>query len=231
MSKFIKSIIVLWLMALAQVSYGKTLIASPNEKLFAKVSKTGLNRISNSPYQIVQVTGDESKFRLKFDGDGANIYLMPLVESGEKLEISVKNNMGSVFDMELAVANIRGQSINIDSSSGLHQKTDSKREKELRQMLKAMQEDNPGKYYVQRTKLAHPKAGKLDVMQIRLVRWKNLVGGVFKVKNKTKTIQTLDLQAFSKRFDNLVVSFVTTEILAPKEEAKIFLIQEKYKEQ
>lgn len=114
MSKFFGKLIVLCLVVV-QVAYGKTFIAHPNEKLFAKVSKTGLNRISNSPYQIVQITGDESRYRLKCDDDGMNIYLMPLVEIGEKIEISIKNNMGFVFDMELEVANIRGQTICIDS--------------------------------------------------------------------------------------------------------------------
>jgi len=117
------------------------------EKLKIKISKAGLNRISNPPYKIVQVTGDDSKFRLKYDDDGTNIYFMPIVPVGESCEISIKNNAGFVQDVELIVSNIKGRSVIIDS------KTTSKLENlqlsNISEMLRAMRDDTEDRFYVQ----------------------------------------------------------------------------------
>ena len=79
-----------------------------------EISKMGLNRISNPPYKITQVTGDESKYRLKHDEDGLNIYIMPLCEVGKDIEISIRNNAGFVQDLLLRVSDTKGRVIVIE---------------------------------------------------------------------------------------------------------------------
>lgn len=154
------------------------------EKLKIKISKAGLNRISNPPYKIVQVTGDDSKFRLKYDDDGTNIYFMPIVPVGESCEISIKNNAGFVQDVELIVNNIKGRSVIIDS------KTTSKLENlqlsNISEMLRAMRDDKEDRFYVQTRRQKLDNFDSLKVMQKKIYKYKNLVGGVFEIKNPTK---------------------------------------------
>ncbi len=228
-------VIVSMLLATASVSFGYKLTAAPDHRLLVKISKSGLNRISNSPYQIVQVTGDDSTYRLKSDEDGQNIYLMPLKDIDEKIEISIKNNIGGVQDLELLVSNIKGQSIDIDSKTQpllSHQY----QQKELKAMLAAMEADISGKYYAQKIKqqrvagqqVAEQNLGKLDdleVRQTRLYKWKDFVGGVFVIKNKTRYRQKIDQAGFIKRFDHVLASFVSSKSLAPNQSARFLVIQ------
>lgn len=227
MNKVIKNKIIAGVVFLAlswtQIASATTLKAKEDEKIAAKISKTGLNRISNPPYQITQVTGDESKFRLKFDSDGSNIYLMPLVSVGEKIEISIRNNVGFVQDMELEVANVKGQVIHIDSK--LQSKAELTDKKDIIQMLKAMKLEKAGKFYIQDTAITLAAVGKLEVVQTKLIKWQDLVGGVFKVSNKTRESQILELERFIGRFDNPVASFADKMLLAPKETGRVFIIQ------
>ena len=111
MSKISKQIICYSLFFYVHIACGETYQAKVNEKLQIKISKSSLNRISNPPYKITQVTGDDSKFRLKYDEDGANIYFMPLGSIGENIEISIRNNAGFVQDLELQISDIKGTSI------------------------------------------------------------------------------------------------------------------------
>lgn len=193
------------------------------EKLKIKISKTGLNRISNPPYKIVQVTGDDSKFRLKYDDDGTNIYFMPMIPMGETCEISIKNNAGFVQDVELIVSNIKGRSIIIDS------KTTSKLENlqlsNVSQMLRAMRDDLEGKFYVQIRRQKLDNLDSLKVTQEKIYKYKNLVGGVFEIKNPTNKEAALNLAKFANRFDNVKASYSNISSIPPRKVATILIVQ------
>ncbi|MGV2433275.1 MAG UNVERIFIED_CONTAM: type-F conjugative transfer system secretin TraK [Rickettsiaceae bacterium] len=205
-------------------AFGETIKANENERISYKISKSGLNRISNPPYQIVQVTGDEGSYKLKYDEDGQNIYIMPLKKIGEKIEISIKNNRGSVQDLELEVTNIPGQTLNIDSGisvleSGKHLN------KTLSVILKAMKHNRHDKFYVQDVDNMLQPINGLSVTQIKSYQWQNLKGGVFIVKNNTKKEQFFDLKQLANRFDNVKVAFVDKPFISPKAKRKVFIIQ------
>ena len=224
MNKYLISSVAITLLCSASFALAQKYQAVPDGRLTAKVSKSGLNRISNWPYQIVQVTGDDSAFRLKSDEDGKNIYLMPLRPVGDKIEISIKNNAGFVQDLELEVAAIKGQSIAVDSNK-IHNVSKTLQQQTLRQMLQAMRSFAVDKFYVQNTKKALDSIHNIDVVQTKLYKWQDLIGGVFVVNNNTSLEQTIDLPSFVKRFDNVLTSFVTSEKLVPKQSGHIFVIQ------
>jgi hypothetical protein len=194
-----------------------------DERLKIKISKSGLNRISNPPYKIVQVTGDDSKFRLKYDDDGTNIYFMPINQVGESCEISIKNNAGFVQDLELVVSNIKGKSVIIDS------KTTSKLENlqlsNISEMLRAMRDDLDDKFYVQVNKQKLDNISSLQVMQKKIYKYKNLVGGAFEVKNTTKKEVTLNLAEFANRFDNVKASYSSLSSIPVSQVATILIVQ------
>lgn len=223
-NKYLANLVTLVLTCSSSLALAQKYQAIPDGRLTAKVSKSGLNRISNWPYQIVQVTGDDSTFRLKSDEDGKNIYLMPLKDVGDKIEISIKNNAGFVQDLELEVSNIKGQSIAIDSNKviSISQKL---QQQNLAQMLQAMRANEVSKFYVQNTKEALDNIDNLSVVQTKIYKWQDLVGGVFNVVNNTREEQEVNLPQFTRRFDNVLTSFKTSEKLSPRQTGYIFVIQ------
>jgi len=172
----------------------------------------------------MQVTGDDSTFRLKSDEDGKNIYLMPLGVVGDKIEISIKNNAGFVQDLELEVAAVKGQSIQIDSIKMINASTEQ-RQQNLKQMLKAMRSFEEDKFYVQTTKKTLGSINNLTVTQTKLYKWQDLVGGVFVISNNTHSEQMLDLPQFVNRFDHVLASYFTCEKFAPNQMGHVFVIQ------
>ena len=223
MSRILKQIIYCSLFCYAHIVSGETYQAVGNEKLQIQISKSGLNRISNPPYKITQVTGDDSKFRLKYDEDGTNIYFMPLSGVGENIEISIKNNAGHTQDLMLQVASIKGKSIIIDGKTS--QAVESLEKSDIAQMLRAMKDNVHGKLYVQKTKQKLKDIGMLTVEQSKIYKYKNLVGGVFTVSNPTKNSITLDVSSFAKGFDNVKSSYPDLAVILPKQTITVLVVQ------
>jgi hypothetical protein len=197
----------------------------PEEKLSLKISKSGLNRISNPPHKITQLTGDESKFRIKYDEDGSNIYFMPLSNIGETIEVSIKNNVGDIQDLELSVANIKGRSIVIDGKTGLN--LDKMQKTDVAQMLRAMKENIESKFYVQNTNQKLGSINNLQVKQTKIYRYKGLAGGVFEIKNNTKQEIVLNNIEFAKRFDRVKSFYPQISTIYPKQTATLLVVQER----
>jgi hypothetical protein len=222
--KTLKQIICYGLFLAAHIANGETYQADSSEALQIKISKSGLNRISNPPYKITQVTGDDSKFRLKYDEDGTNIYFMPLSSVGENVEISIRNNAGITQDLELQVSNIKGKSIIIDGKTNVNM--EHIRKNDIAEMLRAMKDNVQGKFYVQHSKQQLDNIGVLKVKQSKIYKYKNLAGGVFEITNPTKDPISLELSVFARRFDN-VKSFYPNFLIVEAKEKKTVLIVRK----
>lgn len=207
----------------APTARGETHRYKEDQRLKVKISKYGLNRISNPPYKIVQVTGDDSKFRIKYDEDGTNIYFMPISKVYESCEISIKNNAGLVQDLELEISNIKGKSIIIDSKTTF--KLENLELSNISQMLRAMRDNYADQFYVQTHKQKLDNIGSLKVVQQKIYKYKNLVGGVFEINNPSKKAVSLNLSEFTKRFDNVKASYADKQIILPKTISRVLIVQ------
>lgn len=223
MSKILKQIIGCCLLLYCPMAFAEIYQAETDKRLRVKISKSGLNRITNPPYKITQVTGDDSKFRLKYDEDGTNIYFMPLGTVGENIEISIKNNAGFVQDLELIVANIKGRSIIIDGKTSLI-KADIEKS-DIAQMLRAMKDNKKAQFYVQTTKKKLNNIGVLSVEQSKMYKYQNLAGGVFEISNSSKTPVTLDISIFAEGFDNVKSSYPDIVLIAPQQTISVLVVQ------
>ena len=222
--KTLRRIIYYSLFLYGHITNGETYQAQISEPLQIKISKSGLNRISNPPYKITQVTGDDSKFRLKYDEDGANIYFMPLGSVGENVEISIRNNVGITQDLELQVSDIKGKSIIIDGKTNVNLENIQK--SDIAEMLRAMKDNAQGKFYVQSTKQQKfDNIGVLKVEQSKIYKYKNLVGGVFEITNPTKNPITLDVSIFARSFDNVKNFYPNLSTIAPSITITVLVVQ------
>lgn len=189
-----------------------------------EISKTGLNRISNPPYKITQVTGDESKYRLKHDEDGLNIYIMPLCEVGKDIEISIRNNAGFVQDLLLRVSDTKGRVIVIEG--GRVNNPEQLRTSILSRMLRAMKDDVADIFYVQSGLLQISDTGGLKAKQIKTYQYKNLRGGIFELQNPTREIVNFSGKIFAQGFDKVIGVYPDELAIMPREKVKVMLVQE-----
>ena len=218
----IKTIAVTSILITASVN-AETIRYTPNKVMELSVSKGGLNRITYSPYKIIQVTGDESKYRIKYDEDGSSIYLMPLVDVGKVIEVSIRNNAGQVQDLHLKVANKKGSSLVID---GAYVPASQKANKDIAaNMLRAMKDNQQGIFYVQKHKQGLGNINGLNITQIRTYQYKNIKGGVFAISNITRDKQIFSKDEFNKRFSNVIASYPANITVKPKRTALFYLVQ------
>ena len=218
----IKTIAVTSILITASVN-AETIRYTPNKVMELSVSKGGLNRITYSPYKIIQVTGDEGKYRIKYDEDGSSIYLMPLVDVGEIIEVSLRNNAGQVQDLHLKVANKKGSSLVID---GAYVPASQKANKDIAaNMLRAMKDNQQGIFYVQKHKQGLGNINGLNITQIRTYQYKNIKGGVFAISNITRDKQIFSKDEFNKRFSNVIASYPANITVKPKRTALFYLVQ------
>ena len=197
---------------------------APDSVIRVTISKTGLNRLSNPPYKIMQVTGDESKYRLKHDEDGANIYIMPLREVGEDIEISIRNNAGFVHDLLLRVSDTKGKVIIIDGHCANNQQ--QLQTSIVSRMLRAMKDDARDIFYVQSGYLRIADNQGLTAKQIKTYQYKNLRGGVFELENTGKSSVNFTGKIFARGFDGVIGVYPDEVVVMPKGRAKVMIVQE-----
>lgn len=207
------------------VANGAVYQFSADKRIQVKISKSGLNRISNPPYRIEQLTGDDSKFRIKHDEDGSNIYFMPLGNTGESIEISVKNNAGEVQDLELVIANIKGRSIIIDSKPS--NRSNQLQKSDISEMLRAMKDNKVSKFYVQHNQQQLGDIDQLQINQQKIYKYKELIGGVFEIINPTENIIKLDSIKFARNFDNVRAFYPEESLIRPNQTMTLLVIQAK----
>jgi len=218
----IKTIAVTSILITASVN-AETIRYTPNKVMELSVSKGGLNRITYSPYKIIQVTGDEGKYRIKYDEDGSSIYLMPLVDVGEVIEVSLRNNAGQVQDLHLKVANKKGYSLLID---GAYVPASEKANKDIAaKMLRAMKDNKQDIFYVQNHKQKLDNVQSLKIQQIQTYQYKNLRGGVFTISNTTRDKQIFSKEEFNKRFSNVIASYPANITVKPRGKELFYLVQ------
>lgn len=169
---------------LGEVAVAANFKLNSQNRIKTQISKSGLNRITMLPHRITQVTGDESKYKLKFDEDGSNIYIMPTGKIGETIELSIKSTTNLVQDMLLEVAGIAGRSIYLEHDNS----TDEGGKLinfEIKSMLRSMMSREKGKYYMQASNRAIANKLNLDIRQVQTYRWSNMIGAVIDIENKS----------------------------------------------
>lgn len=214
------------LVIICQIGIGKGDVYqySAGSIIKGEISKTGLNRISNPPYKITQVTGDESKYRLKHDEDGLNIYIMPLCEVGKDIEISIRNNAGLVQDLLLRVSDTKGRVIVIEG--GRVNNPEQLQTSILSRMLRAMKDDVADIFYVRSGLSQISETGGLKAKQIKTYQYKNLRGGIFELRNPTREIVNFSGKIFAQGFDKVIGVYPDEVAIMPKQKVKVMLVQE-----
>ena len=124
------------------------------ERIRAILSSSSINRISFDKSPIAQIVGDESEYSVLTDDMGINIFLIPKVPAGEKIELTLISTTGAIADLTLHVADISGQVIEIGKGTSTGELLEHEKDSmnEIANMLRYMIKDEPGKYYIKQVK-------------------------------------------------------------------------------
>ena len=192
------------------------------EKQLIKIGKSGLNRITMLPHHIIKILGDESKYKVKIDEKGSDIYIMPLCQIGEKIEISLKTSSNFSLDLELLVVEGRGQTIHLKRNLLIKS---SKNISGIEEILKAMQLEQSGKYYVSEVNHLISEKSGMTIQQLKTYKYQNIIGRMLVISNRTTENILLPWQQFFDLFANVkAISIEGPLILLPNNILRVFVV-------
>lgn len=207
--------------------YNKVIELAIEKKIEAVVGANVANRIEVKDEDLLEVTGDESKYQLKWNKNHRSIYLLPKAEVGEVIELSLMLASGEVQDLRLTIGDVLARTIVLKRKDGAVKKFYGvKEQQEMASLLRVMINDrnSENKYWVKAEKIKLMASKTQQMTQIKEYKYGKLKGQVIEIENKGKEplivreeeIKTIipdaELMRFSKR------------IIAPKEKARLFVV-------
>lgn len=175
-----KAIVILLLNSIfSGSSYANSLEASKVRESYI-IGKSGLNRITMLPHKIVSVAGDNSQYKLQSDKDGSSIYIMPIAKPNQKIELSVRSDVGQIKDLQLKVVSGHGRTIKLNNPKKLDNLQEQKAE--IKRMISSMQKKEKGDYRVRKLNRNIANNYKLKITQKASYQYKDLRGAVLEVK-------------------------------------------------
>lgn len=206
---------------------------SGNKKIETIIAANELNRIFVSGGEIIEVIGDENKYSLYWSGDWRNLFIKPKVEVGETIELSLIMPQGGAQDIRFTVGDTAAQTIFINlgseiksslSCNGVTKLANKQLKSEISAMMRAMIENEKGKYYVTNVKRTLKQSKQRHITQQLSYRYRDLSGGVLSVKNFTsKSIDLLESD-FSNLFKNTVAINLESCVIKPQATIRVFII-------
>lgn len=218
-------------LALDQVEF----MYAPNKKIATVIGANELNRIYLVGGEVLEVIGEESKYSLYWSGDWRNLFIHPKVEVGEDIEISLITQKEGAQDIRFTVGDNTAKTIFINLNKKHESKPVNTRSyhltaPELRQeigkMMRAMidGETGSGKYYVRDLKRKLKAKKSLVINQDKSYRYGNLSGAVLKAKNLTFKPLDLTEADFKGIFQDTIAINLSSPIISPKGEVRVFII-------
>jgi hypothetical protein len=185
-----------------------------------------LNRIQVKGGEVLEVVGNENKYSLYWSSDWRNLFIVPKVEVGETINMSLILGSGLAQDIRFTVGDVVGQTIFINNSY-LNQTLGQELEHEIRAMFEAMREDIKGKYYVipvRRSLWIDGLARNVVIRQLKAYLYKGLTGSVLEVHNRSRGLIKLKDQDFNNMFVEVVAVSIENPKLYRWDKSRVFVI-------
>ena len=134
-----------------QIIYNKNSVVeldyNAGAKLILEIGYNSHTRICFNPYQISEVVGDNSKFKLIRGVKAKNIFILPKAKEGEVIDITIITNNGKTQDLSFKISNGEGKTIYIKDDTTKNIESLMRLE-EAKNMLTVMSRGGNGKYAV-----------------------------------------------------------------------------------
>lgn len=224
---FISGPIIIFTVAIIFAAYAPVSLAG--ELITAPISKGGINRISAFPYHIKEIIGDKSKYELLSSDDGSNIFIIPKVKLGDKLELAVITSNGAIHDLLLTAGKDSVPAIYLkpftqEKSRHLSQNK-ANEQNQILKMISHMSCNHHSTYYVQNTNRNITNNLRLKLKQTKIYRFGNLVGAVIDVRNLSRSTKLLKENDFKSLFQRTkAISITGGNILSPQASSKVLIV-------
>jgi len=207
--------------------YGAEIVPkSDSKQIHVEISKSGNNRITASPYRIKEIIGDISRYELIHDKSG-NVFIIPKVDIGYVIELTVVTTDEKIWDLALEVRNIESKAIILRSEKSSNSLQEQKEQSRMIDMFKSMMSNNEAGYYVQNINRLIPNKSDASVLltQIKTYRLEHLTGLVISIHNNGTETKLLSEGDFSKLFKGTMgVSIIGGGIMPPGAKGKILIV-------
>ncbi len=209
-----------------------------DKRIKAQITNLDMTRIEFGKYGIAAVIGDENKYDFLHDDNGSNIFIKPKLAVGDSFSISLISHGGLVQDLDLTVKEKEAETIIIRT---VCDELDEKlKDKEIADILKAMQKGQRKKYYVREVNnrldiklldknltkqlLGIRGSKKIIITEKQIYRFGNITGVLLEFKNNANKQLKLKSKYFKKIFEHTVAISLETKILPAKASTKILIV-------
>ena len=224
---FISGPAIIFTVAIIFAAYAPVSLAG--ELITAPISKGGINRISAFPYHIKEIIGDKSKYEFLSSDDGSNIFIIPKVKLGSRLELAIINSNGAIYDLLLTAGKKSAPAIHLESftqNQSRHLSQNKANEQsQILKMISHMSCNHHSTYYVQNTNRNIANSLGLKLKQTKTWRFGNLVGTVIDVRNLSRSTKLLKENDFKSLFQRTkAISITGGNILPPQANSQILIV-------
>jgi len=205
-----------------EVEYGTQLIL--------QISSVGINRISFAPERITKIIGDTLNYSSLLTDKGSELFLTSKLPAGNKFNISVILASGEVIDITAQIVeSLQPKIVKLLFSKSFNALT--QQQEEARLMIKAMEQNNKGKYYVESVKNTkfivadkHKSLKGVTLEHYCSYKFADLQGVCLELTNQNKNVINLDAKIIAQEFENVESLAIRHSTLKPKSKTQLFIV-------
>lgn len=188
------------------------------------LSTQHVNRIHFANKPAWKIIGDTSKYNIILSENRKDLFIQLNTQAGDRINISVIDIAGKVVDLEITAITSKYPSIITLTDTDRDSLKDSDAEREINQMLTAMQQGIKSKYYVLKGSSSFNCGvlGQKSNCQILAdYRFGKYRGITLRVRNKGSSLLLLDINSLAKAIPYRILRQSPTSCVIAKSAEKI----------
>jgi len=206
------------------------------KQIHLNIANGSVNRINFNKLRVMKIIGNISGCNTILSDDGSDLFIVPSLTVGKKIDFSALLSSGDVIDFSLTVISSKvPYLVKLKVPSNLSINNNSADDKsEAVKMIEAMSRGEAGKYYVQRSLQKIGK--KINILSnilaksgIKLTvqdsyRFENLFGVSLILHNTSRISCEITADDLVSGLSDVMAAWVVSPYLSPKTKTKAFLV-------
>ena len=205
------------------------------KQVHLNVANEAVNRINFGNFRVTKIIGNISGFNSILSDNGSDLFIVPSLPSGKKIDFSALLSSGDVIDFSLTVVSGKVPyliKLKLPSNLSANQQHKS----EAVKMIEAMSSGMIDKYYVQNSLQKTSSKGKVNIplnalakSKIKIIaqdsyRYGNLFGISLTLQNPNRMPCIVTADDLVDGLKSVLAAWIEKENLPPKVKTKAFLV-------
>ena len=215
----------------ASLKEAKAIEVTYERQIHLNIANESVNRINFSSLRVIKIIGNINGFNTILSDDGSDLFIVPSLPIGKKIDFSVLLSSGDVIDFSLTVISSKTPyliKLKMPSNLPVNHKSEAVK------MIEAMSSGVIGKYYVQNSlqkaddKINMPinvlaKPG-IKIMAQDSYRYGNLFGISLILQNTNRVPCMVTADDLAGGLSSVLAAWIDKGNLPPKAKTKAFLV-------